>query len=160
MAFEDTSSFQSLLGEALQMRPRPSEEDGIDGVDVEGRVFPLSRPVERGARALRHMKKDNRLRDGIGLGHGGLLLVGGLRNVAPTPTLRAVMVVGALAVFTFGYQFFLVSIVTKPPSFLPCPGYGGRGFRAETITVTQFPIFPLCMHHVAYGQLGRSQSLP
>ena len=62
MAFKDTGSLQSLLGDALQMRPRPSEEDRIDGVDLEERVFPFNQPIERRACALRHMKKDQRLR--------------------------------------------------------------------------------------------------
>src|SRR5882724_13281337 len=62
MAFKDTGSLQSLLGDALQMRPRPSEEDRIDGGDLKERVFPFNQPIERRACALRHMKKDQRLR--------------------------------------------------------------------------------------------------
>ena len=69
MAFKDTGSLQSLLGDALQMRPRPSEEDRIDGVDLEERVFPFNQPIERRACALRHMKKDQRLRGVRGRHH-------------------------------------------------------------------------------------------
>jgi len=69
MAFEDTGSFQPLLGEALQMRPRPSEENGIDRVDLEERVFPFDQPIERGPRGLGQMKKDNRLRGVRGCHH-------------------------------------------------------------------------------------------
>src|SRR4030095_4271277 len=87
------------------------------------------------------------------------LFGGGSRGITTTPTLRAVLILIACAVFTCRYEFLLVSVVTQSPSFLPGTSYASGRVCTQTVAVPPFPIFTLCMNNIEHSQLDRTHSL-
>src|SRR6266404_205450 len=69
MAFKNTKSLQAPLRKLPQMRARPFVEKRINRENVKKRIFPFNQPIEGRACALRHMKKDQRLRAVRGCNH-------------------------------------------------------------------------------------------